>query len=95
MVFAISSIKAYMLDQELESELVLQEGDENKTRGGNESWIDKKIASIHYYKLVSSKKKYNAKEYGSSPPCLWEYASTPVAFLGRVIIIIYGGIRPW
>lgn len=40
MVIAISSIKAYKLDQELESEHVVQEGDENKTRGGNESWID-------------------------------------------------------
>lgn len=40
MVIAISSIKAYMLEQELESEHVLQEGDVNKTRGGNESWID-------------------------------------------------------
>lgn len=39
MVFAISSIKAYMLDQELESEHVLQEGVQNKTRGGDESWI--------------------------------------------------------
>lgn len=29
-----------MLDQELESEHVLHEADENKTRGGNESWID-------------------------------------------------------
>lgn len=34
MVIAISSIKAYKLDQELESEHMLQEGDENKTRGG-------------------------------------------------------------
>lgn len=40
MVTAISSIKAYMLDRELESEHVLQEGEVNKTRGGNESRVD-------------------------------------------------------
>lgn len=40
MVIAISSIKAYMLDRVLESEDVLQEGNKNKTRGGNESRID-------------------------------------------------------
>lgn len=40
MAIAISSIKAYTLEQELESEHVLQEGDVNKTRGGNESQID-------------------------------------------------------
>lgn len=41
MVVAISSIKASTLDQELESEHVLQEGDVNKTRGGNESQIER------------------------------------------------------
>lgn len=42
MVTAISSIKAYMLDQELESEHVLQEGDVDKTRGGMKvGWMDR------------------------------------------------------
>lgn len=40
LVIAISSIKAYTLEQELEREHVLQEGVQNKTRGGNESRID-------------------------------------------------------
>lgn len=41
MAIAISSIKASTLDQELESEHVLQEGEVKKTRGGNESQIDR------------------------------------------------------